>query len=112
MRPCKTRAYNPIMTLEIPTELEAQLERAARERGTDAHTLLLDAARRLVESAPAAEQEGKNAKRRRLALELRGIAPSGSPTVDEFLRERSEEAQQEALRDEQRWAQPGVGLAS
>ena len=100
------------MTLEIPTELEAQLERAARERGTDAQTLLLEAALRLVESAPAIEQEIKDAKRRRLALELRGVASGGSPTVDEFLRERSEEARQETLRDEQTWAQPSAGMAS
>ncbi len=98
------------MTLEIPTELEAQLERAARERGTDARTLLLEAAWHLVEDVPAAtEQETQNATRRRLALELRGSASSGSPTVDEFLRERSEEARQEMLRDEQRFTQLRAG---
>ncbi len=99
------------MTLEIPTELETKLRRAARERGTDAQTLLLETARRLVESPPAAT-EAQDAKRRRLALELRGIASAGSPTVDEFLRERSEEAQQEALRDEQRLTQSRAGAAS
>ncbi len=98
------------MTLEIPTELEAQLERAARARGTDAQTLLLEAARRLVERAPAAtEQETQNAKRRRLALELRGSASSGNPTADEFLRERSEEGRQEMLKDKQRITQSRAG---
>lgn len=98
------------MTLEIPTELEAQLERTARARGTDAQTLLLEAARRLVESAPAAtEQETQNATRRRLALELRGSASSGRPTGDEFLRERSEEARQEMLRNEQKITQSRAG---
>ena len=97
------------MTLEIPTELEAQLERAARERGTDARTLLLDAARRLVESN-SDEREQRNAKRRRLALELCGSVSGGNPTVDDFLRERSEEARQEMLRDEQSISQSRAGL--
>ncbi len=102
------------MTLEIPSELEAQLNRAAQARGTDAQSLLLEAARRLVESVPAEteQQEERNAKRRRLALELRGSVSSGSPTVDEFLFERSEEARQEALRDEQRMAQSGEGTTN
>ena len=99
------------MTFEIPTELEAQLERAARARGTDAQTLLLEAARHLVESVPSAaiQKEEQDTKRRRLALELRGSASGGGLTVDDFLRERSEEAQQEALRDEQRFSQSREG---
>ena len=96
------------MTLEIPTELKAQIERAARERGLDAHSFVVEATRRALAQI---EESGQAAKRRALALELRGSVSGGSPTLDEFLRERSEEARLEAQRDEALWSS-GSGTSS
>lgn len=93
------------MTLEIPTELEAKLQRAAQARGTDARTLLLEAARRLVEGAPAVTeqseseiQKAQNAETKRLAAvnRLHGYLAKSDFAVDEFLRERSAEGRKEA----------------
>ena len=82
------------MTVEIPTELEAQLERAARERGTDARTLLLETVQRAFSGQH--NIESKEDKRRAAINRLYGRFADSDFTVDEFLRERSEEGRKEA----------------
>ena len=82
------------MTLEIPPELEAQIERAARERGTDAYTLLLETVQYVFSEQYNAES--KKDKRQLAINRLYGRFADSDFTVDEFLRERSEEGRKEA----------------
>lgn len=93
------------MTIEISDELSRDIERAATLRGTDAQAFVIEATRRALESAPDANGAAESAEEKRLAAiqRLRGSVSSGSPTVDEFLRERSEEARREAQRDDEAW---------
>ena len=82
------------MTLEIPTELEARLERAARERGTDAQAFALETLKNaFVEQQDVKTQE---AKKQSAIDRLYGSLADSDFTVDEFLHERSEEARKEA----------------
>ena len=76
------------MTLEMPPELEAKLQRAARVRQISVDEFVVQAVRQALEQF---ESERLAAVQR-----LRGSASGGSPTVDEFLRERSEEGRKEA----------------
>ena len=76
------------MIVEIPTELEAKLQRAARVRQISVEEFVVQAVRQALEQF---ESERLTALR-----SLRGSVSGGSPTVDEFLRERSEEGRKEA----------------
>ena len=94
------------MTIEIPTELERPIERAAQVRGTNAQAFVIEATRRALEGAPgangavsgAANANGESAEEKRLAAirRLRGCLAGSELSVDEFLRERSEEGRKEA----------------
>lgn len=77
-----------MMILEIPTELEAQIEHAARARKMSVEEFVIQAVRQALEQFEL--------ERLATVQSLRGSASAGSPTVDEFLRERSEEARKEA----------------
>lgn len=83
-----------MMILEIPTELEVQLERAARERGTDARTLALETVQRAF--SEQYNMRSKEDKRRAAINRLYGRLAGSDFTVDGFLRERSEEGRKEA----------------
>ena len=50
------------MTLELPLELESQIERAARARGTDPAAWLIDAAKRALD-ASARDAQGNSQSR-------------------------------------------------
>lgn len=79
------------MTLEIPTELELQLERAARVRKMNVEDYVMQAVRDALEQSEIASLAAIQS--------LRGCLADSDFTVDDFLRERSEEAREEARRE-------------
>lgn len=79
------------LTLELPSDLSAQIERAATARGTDAPSFLIEAARHELEREPDAAQ-----KRREAAAAGLGMFAGHGPTVDEFLAMRHAEGQADA----------------
>ncbi len=80
------------LTLEIPAELQVQIERAATARGTDAQTFLMDAARRALEAeTPKSEDVSRKEAIERGFGFLRGRIASS----DEFLAERHAEGRAE-----------------
>ncbi len=81
------------MTLEIPNELSAQIERVATASGTDARTFGIEAIRHEIERLEA-EQAAQ--KRRDAAAAGFGMFAGHGSTVDEFLAERDAEALAEA----------------
>lgn len=70
------------LVLELPAELETELRAAAKARGVGVEALAFERLRSKV-----------NPARRALVQSLRGRAKGDSPTVDEFLAQRSAEAQ-------------------
>ena len=76
------------MTLEIPKELGAEIERAAKMRGTGVTEFIIEAARRAIEEPAAASSDEK---RRRAAAQGLGMFAGRGQSVDEFLAERHAE---------------------
>lgn len=85
------------MTLELSPELETQIERAARQHGTDAPSLAIETLRRAF-GTEATSEETKPTKEERSAIleRLRGSLKNSKTTVDDFLAERHEEGRREA----------------
>ena len=90
------------LTLEIPAELQRQIERAATARGTDVQTFLVNAARRELQAeTPTGEDvERKEAIERGFGF-LRGRVGSS----DEFLAERHAQGRAEREKDERALAE-------
>lgn len=87
------------MTIEIPSELLEQVERVARAKGTDAQSFVVEATRRALENGLQANGNGDQAdEAKRLAAirRLHGCLADSELSVDEFLRERSEQGRKEA----------------
>jgi hypothetical protein len=78
------------LVLELPAELEAKLEAAAAEAGTDVAAFIVAAAREKVGSRSTITQD----ERRAIMGRLRGSV-TGGQTVDEFLAERHAEGRKE-----------------
>lgn len=66
------------MILELPTELESQIERAARRRGTDARAFIIEATRAAIEATPNGAADD-NATQARNATTAQRQAPALSP---------------------------------
>ena len=90
------------LILELPAELQRQIERAATARGTDVQTFLMDAARRELQTAMPQNEatERKQAIERGFGF-LRGRIGSS----DEFLAERHAQGQTEREKDERALAE-------
>lgn len=84
------------LTLEIPNDLSAQIEREATRRGTDAPAFLIEAARVAIEATPDALTIDAAQKRREAAAAGLGMFAGRGLSVDEFLAARHKEAQRDA----------------
>ena len=81
------------LTLEIPAELQRQLERAATARGTDVQTWLVNAARRELQAEMPTDENEK----RKQAIDARfGFLRGRIGSSDEFLAERHAQARPSA----------------
>ena len=90
------------LILELPAELQLQLERAATARGTDVQTFLMDAARRELQAEmPTSENITRKEAIERGFGFLRGRIGSS----DEFLAERHAQGQTEREKDERALAE-------
>ncbi len=87
------------LTLEIPNDLSAQIERVATARGAQSSSemlaaYLIEAARHELEREPDAAQ-----KRREAASAGLGMFAGHGPSVDEFLAMRHAEGQADAAHE-------------
>lgn len=90
------------LILELPAELQTQIERAATARGTDVQTFLVNAARRELQAETTTSEDvsRKEAIERGFGF-LRGRIGSS----DEFLAERHAQSQAEREKDERALAE-------
>ena len=94
------------LTLELPEELEKAIETEANRRGVSAEQVALQMLQSLVES-----------DKPRKVLKSYGIAAGNGRTVDDFLRERHEEAERDEVKTQERAARRasalrGLGIAA
>ena len=82
------------MTLELPPELETQIERAARQQSMDAAAFAIQTLRRAVSPEPAIE-ETKQKQTRSF-----GFLRDQIPGSDAFLEERHAEAKREMQKEQ------------
>ena len=87
------------LTLELPEELEKALENEAAERGLSAEQVALQMLQPLV------KPENVEAEKPRKVLKSYGIAAGSGRSVDDFLRERHEEAEREEAKTRERLRQ-------
>ncbi len=83
------------MILEIPPDLQAKIELAANQRGTDAQAFVLEATRWALETIKPLPKGS-----RRAAIEAARGSLQGLISTDEFLAERHAEAEREREKDE------------
>jgi uncharacterized protein (DUF1778 family) len=84
------------MTLELSPELETQIERAARQHGTDAQSFAIEVLRVAAQTVPEEKAKPTKEERRAILERLSGSLKNSTTTVDDFLAERSEEGRREA----------------
>ena len=90
------------LTIEIPAELQRQLERAATARGTDVQTLLVNAARRELQ---AEMPTGENAERKQAIERGFGFLRGRIGSSDEFLAQRHVQGRAQREKDERALAE-------
>ena len=86
-------------TLEIPGDLDAQIERDARERGTDPASWLIEAARFVLNSRAQKQAQARADEAARFAAIDAGFGMFAGKmgTSDEFLEQRHAEGEADYL---------------
>jgi hypothetical protein len=89
------------LTIEVPAEVESALEAKARRRGVPVDELLRGVVSDFAQApdAPADAEERRRAAHRARVRALQGKYAHVPGTVDDFMRERSEEAKREMQKE-------------
>ncbi len=89
------------LTIEVPAEVESALEAKARRRGVPVDELLRGVVSDFAQApdSPADAEERRRAAHRARVRALQGKYAHVPGTVDDFMRERSEEAKREMQKE-------------